>query len=83
MWISDNGTSSCEVEVALETTRCWRCHSHEIPATKSGNKSLQRSLLLSPKMNGVGDLKSTLTLNTEIQSLQFAQLILVLFGDYS
>jgi hypothetical protein len=49
--------------------------------TGNGPSPGERSLLQSTKMKGVGDLKSTLTSDMEMQSLEFAQLDSgVLFG---
>lgn len=50
--------------------QCYRCQSCGIPTedllTGSGNSPRERSLLQSTKQKGVGDLKTTLTLDTEI-----------------
>ena len=33
--VPDFGSRSCEVKVALETPRCWRCQSHGLPVEES------------------------------------------------
>ena len=43
--------------------------------TGSGKSSIERSVLQSTKMEEVGDLKSIFTLDMEMQSLEFAQLV--------
>jgi hypothetical protein len=42
---------------------------------RSGTSLRRRSMLLSTKLKGVGNLKSTLTSYVEMQSLEFAQLV--------
>jgi hypothetical protein len=79
MWIPDIVTRSCNIEVALETQRYSRWQSCGLSAEKDANREWNQ-----PKRNKfvavnkdekrVGDLKSMLTLDMEMQSLEFAQL---------
>lgn len=57
-------------------------------ANRSGTSPGERSRLQSTKMKGAGDLNSALTLDTEIQSLEFTLLVFSLplvqfFSHYS
>ena len=73
---------SCEgiLSMALETTRGLRCQSCGLPAEESsyqGSRTSRRErLVLQPtELEGVGDLKSILPSDMEMQSVEFAQLV--------
>ena len=82
MWISDIGTRSCEVEVDLETPRCLNKGARAVgfllrkAANREWNQPRRKNFVVVNKdEKGVGDLKTTLTLDMEMQSLEFAQLV--------
>ena len=60
----------------LETPELWDTCRGEL-LIGSGNSIRERSVLQSIKMKGVGDLKSVLTSDIEIQHLEF---VLLVFG---
>jgi hypothetical protein len=58
----------------LETPEPWDMDSEYLP-TGSGNSPGERSVVQSIKLKEVGNLKSTLTSDMEVQSLEFARLV--------
>ena len=58
----------------LEMPESWGTCQGEL-LTGSGTSPRERSVLQSTKLKGIGDLKSALTSDVEMQSLEFAQLV--------
>ena len=58
----------------LETTEPWDSCQGKL-LTDTGTSPRERSVLQSTKLKGVGDLKSILTPDLEMQSVKFAQLV--------
>lgn len=50
---------------------------------ESGTSPRQRSVLLSTKLKEIGDLKSTLALNIDMQSLEFLFCFSLVFPHYA
>ena len=79
VWIQDIGTRNCNTEVTLETPRSLRCQSCGVPAQKNqpkrkncaGVNKAERSWRSEHSRKKVGDLKSALTSDMEMQ-----------FGDF-
>ena len=65
----------------LQMPELWDIY-HRKLLTGSETSPRERSVLQSTKLKGAGDLKSTLTSDMEMQSLEFAQMLfsLALFG---
>jgi hypothetical protein len=79
VWIPDIETRSCNIEVALETPRFSKCQSYRISLENAANRvepaQEKKCIAVDKDEKGVGDLKTALTSDSEMESLEFAQLI--------
>jgi hypothetical protein len=75
----DIETRSCNIEAALETLRYSICQSHGPSAEEScyqGNHPRRKKfVVVNNGENGVGELKTALTSELEMHSLEIAQLV--------
>lgn len=74
-----DGTRSCNTKIALEIPRCSRCQSCDTCWGKlltGWNQPRRKTFVwVNKDEKEVGDLKTTLTLDLEMQSLEFVQLV--------
>ena len=79
MWIPDIGKRTCNIELAFQTTTCCDARAVGFLLRKAVNREWNQSrtkkvVAANKDENGIEDLKTTLTSDTEMQSLEIAHL---------
>jgi hypothetical protein len=79
----DIETRSCNIGVVLETPQFLRCQSHGISPEECCYQGVEKAqekkfVAVNKDEKGVGDLKTALTSDMKIQSLEFVQLVFFL-----